>query len=331
MTELASTYLLHQRYRYDYDGPVRDLRHRLMVLPPPAHGQQHLIDKDVAVRGCDSLVSVRSDQFSNTVVEVEAARVATTVEFEAWALVRRSTPELATVPVPGTAAGDPRLLRPTPLTRADRRLTEVARQLAAVGGGPLAVAERVCSWTRASLSYQWGVTTVRTTAVEALAGGIGVCQDYAHVMLAVCRAAGVPARYVSGHLVGEGGSHAWVEVVVPDPDADRLGRAVAVAFDPTHDRRAGSGYLTVAVGRDYSDVAPTSGCYEGTAAGRLTGAKRLGLVATEPLLAAGHGQVVTAARFQNGDHLTLLQAVEVQTAVPRARERSDQANDAFVV
>ncbi len=90
----------------------------------------------------------------------------------------------------------------------------------------------------------------------------------------------MPARYVSGHLVGEGGSHAWVEVVAPDPE--RAGVAVAVAFDPTHDRRAGWGYLTVAVGRDYADVAPTSGSYEGTAAGRLTGSKRLGVVATEP-------------------------------------------------
>jgi transglutaminase-like putative cysteine protease len=277
------TYLLHQRYRYEYDGPVRDLRHRLMVFPPADHGEQHRVDHDLAVQGCRARTTVRPDRFGNTVVEVRADRVAAAVEFESWAMVRRVGTG-GTVALAASARVDPRLLRPTPLTRADRALARVAQGLAASGGGPLAVAERVCTWTRSALTYQWGITSVRTTAAEALAGGVGVCQDYAHVMLAVCRAAGVPARYVSGHLVGEGGSHAWVEVVVPDPDPDpkRPGATVAVAFDPTHDRRAGWGYLTVAVGRDYTDVAPTSGCYEGTAAGRLTGSKRLGVVATEP-------------------------------------------------
>ncbi|HWC10512.1 MAG TPA: transglutaminase family protein [Acidimicrobiales bacterium] len=273
------TYLLHQTYRYEYDGPVRDLRHRLMVLPPAGHGEQRRVDHDLAVRGCASRASVGCDPFGNAVIEVRADEVAAAVEFESWAVVRRAGSD-ATVPVPASALVDPRLLRPTPLTRPDARLARVARELAAAGGGALALAERVCAWTRSSLVYQWGVTTVRTTAVEALAGGVGVCQDYAHVMLAVCRAAGLPARYVSGHLVGEGGSHAWVEVVAADPE--QAGAAVAVAFDPTHDRRAGWGYLTVAVGRDYTDVAPTSGRYEGRAAGRLTGSKRLGVVATEP-------------------------------------------------
>ena len=70
----------------------------------------------------------------------------------------------------------------------------------------------------------------------------------------------LPARYVSGHVLGEGGTHAWVEVLVPHPqDADALR---AVAFDPTHDRRAGLRYVTVAVGRDYCDVPPTSGTFE---------------------------------------------------------------------
>ena len=105
-----------------------------------------------------------------------------------------------------------------------------------------------------------------------MAGGKGVCQDYAHVMLALCRAARLPARYVSGHLFGEGGSHAWVEVVVRRPAAPAM---VAVAFDPTHERRAEQGYFTVAVGRDYADVAPTSGTFEGKDPGVLSTLKRL--------------------------------------------------------
>src|SRR6266508_5776309 len=75
----------------------------------------------------------------------------------------------------------------------------------------------------------------------------------------LCRAAGIAARYVSGHLAGDGGSHAWVEALVPDPD--RPGESVVEGWDPTHDRPVGDGYVTVAVGRDYADVAPLSGSY----------------------------------------------------------------------
>ena len=93
-------------------------------------------------------------------------------------------------------------------------------------------------------------------------------------MLALCRIVGLPARYVSGHLLGQGGTHAWVEVVVP------AGReALAAAFDPCNGRRANSGYVTVATGRDYSDVAPTSGSYLGTSGSRLTTSRRVGVLA----------------------------------------------------
>jgi transglutaminase-like putative cysteine protease len=114
------------------------------------------------------------------------------------------------------------------------------------------------------------VTSVATTAAEALAVGRGVCQDSAHVMLALCRAVGLPARYVSGHLLGEGGTHAWVEVVLADAAGAR-----AVAFDPCNGRRAGREYLTVATGRDYTDVAPTSGTYVGAARGTLAATKQV--------------------------------------------------------
>ena len=125
----------------------------------------------------------------------------------------------------------------------------------------------------AAVTYEYGVTTVTTTAAEALACGRGVCQDFAHVMLALCHLLGQPARYVSGHLVGQGGTHAWVEVIVP-----RDGHAEAVAFDPCHGRRTDGGYVTVATGRDYADVAPTTGSYIGASPGRLTAGRRVGVL-----------------------------------------------------
>ncbi|MFN2607672.1 MAG: transglutaminase domain-containing protein [Acidimicrobiales bacterium] len=282
-----SIYLLAQRFSYAYATPVRHLRHRLVVVPRAVHGHQRRLSHRVTVSGSPALVSVSADGFGNHVVEVRAAEVTAGIEFESWAVVGRDGPGGETT-LPPAAIGDARLLGPTALTRTDTRLADAARELAAGGAGGLGLAERACSWAHAALAYEYGVTGVRTAAADALAGGRGVCQDYAHVMLAVCRCAGLPARYVSGHLVGEGGSHAWVEVVVADPS--RPGRAVAVAFDPTHDRRAGRGYLTVAVGRDYADVAPTSGTFEGDGPGVLSGRKRLSVVgAGEP------GPVVLAA------------------------------------
>src|SRR5260370_34013169 len=117
------------------------------------------------------------------------------------------------------------------------------------------------------MTYEYGVAGVRTTAAKALAEGAGVCQDYAHIMLTICRACGLPARYVSGHLLGQGGTHAWVEVVLPINDG--TGDAIACPFDPTQASRAGLGYVTIAVGPDYSDRAPTSRTYVSAFLGRL--------------------------------------------------------------
>jgi transglutaminase-like putative cysteine protease len=268
------SYLLEQRIRYRYDQPVHRLRHRLMVVPPAVHGGQRRVGHGLTVTGALASVSETTDGFGNQVSELGAPVVEEWIEFRAWALVVGRSPGGVSVMAPGAVA-DHRLLAPTALTEPDGELAGVARALAEACPSDLDLAERICSWARHSLTYEHGVTGVETTAAEALAGGVGVCQDYAHVMLAVCRAAGLRARYVSGHLIGEGGSHAWVEVVMTGLSKDDADRTVAVAFDPTNERRADRGYFTVAVGRDYADVAPTSGTFEGAGPGVLSVGKRL--------------------------------------------------------
>ena len=69
------------------------------------------------------------------------------------------------------------------------------------------------------MRYGFGATDTGTAAAEALTIGQGLCQDYAHIMIALCREAGMAARYVSGHMLGEGGSHAWVEVLIQEVNA----------------------------------------------------------------------------------------------------------------
>jgi transglutaminase-like putative cysteine protease len=108
-------------------------------------------------------------------------------------------------------------------------------------------------------------THVHTTMQEALKLRKGVCQDFAHVMIGMCRALKIPARYVSGylyngpaeHLKGAQASHAWVEIFLP---------AVGwCGLDPTNNQQVNGNYVKIGVGRDYSDVPPLKGSYRGTA------------------------------------------------------------------
>jgi transglutaminase-like putative cysteine protease len=120
--------------------------------------------------------------------------------------------------------------------------------------------------------YETTATDVNTPALEALSLRKGVCQDLAHVMLGCLRSLGLPARYVSGYLltepapgqprlVGTDASHAWVGLYVPAP----AGPGTWVDLDPTNDRSAGEDYVTLALGRDYSDVSPMRGVLHGGA------------------------------------------------------------------
>ncbi len=259
--------LLRQTLRYDYASPIERLRHHLMVVPPARHGDQERTSASLEVRGAQVEVEESVDRFGNVSLRIRAPRVQRKVEFVVEVTVERRDG-------PGPVADAHPFLDSTPLTEPDAALSAAAHRLRDAGDEPgLELAGRINAWVAAAMRYRHDVTSVRTTAAEALALGQGVCQDYAHVMLALCRLCGLPARYASGHLVGEGGSHAWVEVLLPSPEDPAV--LSAVAFDPTNDRRTGLRYLTVAVGRDYADVAPTSGTFSGPAAGRLTTSKTL--------------------------------------------------------
>ena len=263
-----ATYLISQTFRYEYPEPITHLNHRLMVIPPEQFGDQRRLRHQLSIPLEGVHFDSREDEFGNFVVNVVAPRVPSAIEFVAEVSVARQAGQPNRV---GQSALNGYLLEPTRLTQPDDRSRRAAEEMAASAPWGLDLADRINDWVYQSMTYQVGATGVRTTAAESLALGFGVCQDYAHVMLATCREARLPARYVSGHLVGQGGTHAWVEVVLPAGDGSD--EAIAWAFDPTHAGRGGLGHVTIAVGRDYSDVAPTSGTYQSPVAGRLTSRK----------------------------------------------------------
>ena len=183
----------------------------------------------------------------------------------------------------------PPLQRPRPLTPSEiadylspSALVPVSSELAGIAEpfrptSPDAAFESVrllSKFVHDEFTYTKNVTTVATTVEEVLSHRTGVCQDFAHLLIGLCRSIGIPARYVSGYTVstndGESGgaiadteaSHAWAEAYTPMHGWR--------GFDPTNDLVASTAHIKIAIGRDYADVPPTRGTFRGQAYERLT-------------------------------------------------------------
>jgi transglutaminase-like putative cysteine protease len=265
---VEATFVVRQRFRYEYPGPIADLHHRLMIVPRERHGDQKRIASRLDVSPPASSHDDH-DAFGNPVATFFARRIERSIEFAHLSIVTR-TANVAHL-LPSDVLEDTALTAPTALTACDAALRDAARTLRAAHDDPVALATAINAYVFAEMVYTAGVTDVETTAIAAFGTRRGVCQDYAHIMIALARRVGLCARYVSGHLLGEGGTHAWVEVIVPAGAG-----AMVIAYDPTHGRLVNMRYVVIAVGRDYSDVAPTSGVFTAPYNGELTATKRVG-------------------------------------------------------
>jgi transglutaminase-like putative cysteine protease len=154
------------------------------------------------------------------------------------------------------------VLGPTHYTPRSKRLRRVGERIAKYNDPHDAVIA-AAEWVNSELDYVAGTTGVHSSALDALREGKGVCQDFAHLTLALLRSVGIPSRYVSGYLhpqrkapVGEtvdGQSHAWIQAWTGG----------WWNFDPTNDKEITEQYVSVGVGRDYADVTPLKGIYSG--------------------------------------------------------------------
>ena len=251
--------------RYLYTAPVQRCMMSL-CLQPRDDGGQRLLHFEVSTAPTAPL-SYETDAFGNTKHVLNVHR-----EHEVLEVATRCTVETPLpAALPGSlGAGAWEELRSWGQSLAHwdfMHASAVARPSAALtafmerrgiepDGDPLAALLRLGDTLYDSFQYVPGVTTAVSPIEDILESGRGVCQDYAHVMIAIARSWGVPARYVSGymhvtHQVPETATHAWVECRLPD-----LGW---IGFDPTNRRLADERYVRIAVGRDYQDVAPTRG------------------------------------------------------------------------
>lgn len=181
------------------------------------------------------------------------------------------------LPVPASVLPDLRhrffeFLAPTERVPLDRDWFEIFGALYLTPEGDLAsYLDALTTYLQNRFTYRSNTTDVDTPLTEFSVHGTGVCQDFAHAMLALCRQAGIPTRYVSGyvhpnphgeeHLLGSEGSHAWLEAFLPGSGW--------VGYDPTNGRPVGEAHVKVAVGRDYDDVAPLRGLRRGGGASEM--------------------------------------------------------------
>ena len=162
---------------------------------------------------------------------------------------------------------------PSHFAHSNAQLEQLAQELGCERrGNPLELLTELNEAIYNLFAYVPNSTKVDSPIEEALQARQGVCQDFAHIMIALVRRMNIPCRYVSGYMFHrdddendrsvEGASHAWVEALVP-----RLGW---VAFDPTNNLVGGDRHIRVAIGRDYADVPPTRGVYKGEAQSELS-------------------------------------------------------------
>ena len=273
--------------RFRYAQPVSESQNELRACPA-TDTRQTVLHYDVTTSPSSRIASyvdhwgTRVDTFGVRLPHAHLDVVASaTVETAAQQLIT-SAPRRSQVLAPAFRDRHLELLTPTSHTRWGRGIIEAAERAAEVADDDLIGA--VLSVHRAvgtRVEYVTGATYVGVEVEEVLGNGRGVCQDFAHLAVAMYRSLGIPARYVSGYLFasddatgdapdgGEGDevqvqTHAWVEVAIPVPPVDgRPEGVVWFALDPTNQQEVGERHVTIGRGRDYDDVAPFRGVFAG--------------------------------------------------------------------
>jgi len=253
--------------RVGYASPVRTSFNEARMTPLTLPTQMTLESRVIV--GGGTQVWTYNDYWGTYVSAFDLPEPHSDLTISARSTVETEPPPALPVPLAWdaveSAAGSGRLaefLLPTTLTSLDAPVSRT--------GDPHETAGAISASVREQVRYVTGATGVRTSAQQAWDQGEGVCQDMAHVTVALLRRAGLPARYVSGYLHADpsaapgqtiaGQSHAWVEYWAGD----------WVPCDPTSGAPVGERHVVVARGRDYDDVPPLKGIFQGPAAGTLS-------------------------------------------------------------
>jgi transglutaminase-like putative cysteine protease len=278
---------------YDYQPAVETAQHIACLQPRHGHGQER-VEHDLQIEPPPAQCIEQIDAYGNVRCFFSLQTLHSTLRVCARSVIRTSP---ARQPVSNRGWQEQAKLFQyhagavfdaatefvfdSPLVQRLPVFADYVQPCLAPGSSVLAVAQALMEKIHHEFTYDSQSTQVNTPAVQALQLRRGVCQDFAHIMLACLRSIGLAARYVSGYLlteaapgsvklIGSDASHAWVSVYAADlPDGARW-----CDFDPTNNRwgwpSPGEDYVTVAIGRDFSDVSPLRGVIHGGANHTLT-------------------------------------------------------------
>jgi transglutaminase-like putative cysteine protease len=290
-------YSVRHTTTFRYEPAVRESVMEVR-LQPRSDGEQRCLNFTLDVDPPANIMQYR-DFTGNTVHHFDIAGRHTQVKVTAQSAV-----EVHSVPAPRpsdsgdwtdldalVAANDHwEMLLPSRFAHSSDPLSQLAKELRCERrGNPLTLLTEINESIYTLFAYVKNSTKVDSPIEEALQTRQGVCQDFAHIMIALVRPLLIPCRYVSGYMFHrdedegdrslEGASHAWVEALVPGWGW--------VAFDPTNNLVGGDRHIRVAIGRDYADVPPTRGVYKGEAQSELSVAVTVSpaeRIAPEPIM-----------------------------------------------
>ena len=245
----------HYRMKIDFDIPVKEHRFTLKCLPKDNSRQKintltyevfpnRFISRSYDGFGNDCIYGLCAEQHNAFLIDLEGEAECGLAEYESEG-----------------AETDAAIFRyQTEHTQPGRGIREYYKELQIrsldrkICNDRIEIALFYLHQLHADYEYRSGSTQITTTAEEAFTQGCGVCQDYAHILLSLLRIGHIPCRYVTGMMLGEGLSHAWVEVF----DGTKW-----IALDPTNDIVVGDDHIRIAAGRDYRDCLINQGMFTG--------------------------------------------------------------------
>ncbi len=256
---------------YRYGQPV-SICHTEVHLTPRASARQTVLMHELTIEPAPDTRAARNDYFGNGVTAFSIHRPHRTLAITATSLVDRQAgdPIHPGLTPPWEQVRDEvrchesdatfdafQFIFESPRVKLGPAFAAYVEESFAAGRPLLEAARDLCRRIFTDFKYAQGATTVTTPVEEAFESRQGVCQDFAHIMIACLRSLGLPALYVSGCMrgspdsIGAAASHAWVSVF--------SGSFGWLDFDPTNDLMPAGDHVTIAWGRDYSDVPPVKG------------------------------------------------------------------------
>lgn len=265
-----STFKIHHVTKYEYDRPVKESMNEVKIYPHNQDGQETLM-QEINITG-NPEVFTYTDYWGNKTgvfslisshkeLLIESKMVVRTtsatgidINFTSdWSMIKNAVEEDMLLIELSTAE----------MIESKENIQKIISEIK----DESSIAQTVgnCSeYIYTHFNYTKGITNIETTVDEILKHEGGVCQDFAHLMLQICRTLGIPSRYVSGYICpnksgmrGEGATHAWVEVWIPEQGW--------AGIDPTNNKWVTNHHVKLAVGRDFNDCTPVKGSFKGPA------------------------------------------------------------------